>query len=863
MKIAAVFSAARWRACWATTYTFEPSFFESFLLRRLGEPPWNAVLLGDAARLSDTWAEIGDDAWRVPGLNHRYLVRGVNVPGGAFHAKTVLFGNDRRGVLLVGSGNIGLAGLESGQEFYARFDLEDDPGAFAAWRRWMGDLVGRVDDPLLRSRWADLHGRLPWLGTTADTPTAFETNADRPLIDSFLAGLTVPVDELHVTAPFFDHRLDALRRLVRETRPSRLVVYVGDGVSVDGPLLAAALDEMGVATEILAYRLPPRGVPVYVHAKAIAAITGAAARIMTGSANLSGPALLRTAWATGANVEAATIEDASADAVRALFAPDGRLEVVPLEPAELRGLTLATMAAGGGYEVNLVAATRRPDGFVDCWVEGTHPRPLVLSDGATSVGISGGRTVSPFAESEATQFVWLAAETGEALSNRVPIDEVMSLDRMLVAQESTARDRPRDLDALDVHHPLGRILFELHQAAMFDVDDTPAAERVASGGSSETRAEDAEEFWARFFREELGRDPRATRYGALGRTSLGQAGSLDEFGALLLQMLESLPAPNQLRLLDGSVITREDASRDGVPWTDARRIRARAFNVLARWCRAVADPRVRWLGEFAAVSHYEGLLGALGRIWPQATAEADADRWLTEDQLARVYEILHGAFVRTERSVGYLAGLSETDRAPVVDALRVSGAPALAAAMAFAVLRSARPATYFAWQPFLVPGLELGVLAADERSVDYLHDALGIRTTVADMERVLERAAVYIDDERWCERVAESLGIEGLSIVKSGNPNFPTELRTNAIASLRTDPRVPGLIRLAASYLRGPFRLSNGADLMAVTYGGYVSARLGGEVVESVEWLTDEAVAQLEATGSGLAPLFPDHSAVA
>ena len=38
MKIAERFrhSAA---VCWVTTYTFEPAFFEAFLLRRLGEPP--------------------------------------------------------------------------------------------------------------------------------------------------------------------------------------------------------------------------------------------------------------------------------------------------------------------------------------------------------------------------------------------------------------------------------------------------------------------------------------------------------------------------------------------------------------------------------------------------------------------------------------------------------------------------------------------------------------------------------------------------------------------------------------------------------------------------------------------------------
>ena len=95
MRVADVFSAARWRACWATTFTFEPAFFEAFLLRRLGDPPFNVVVLGDSQRLAKTWGEIGPhDSWRVPGLNQKYLVRGVSLPGRAFHAKTILLGNE-------------------------------------------------------------------------------------------------------------------------------------------------------------------------------------------------------------------------------------------------------------------------------------------------------------------------------------------------------------------------------------------------------------------------------------------------------------------------------------------------------------------------------------------------------------------------------------------------------------------------------------------------------------------------------------------------------------------------------------------------------------------------------------------------
>ena len=49
MKVAERFSPAT-TFSWATTYTFEPEIFEEYLLRRLGQPPLNAVVLVDFER---------------------------------------------------------------------------------------------------------------------------------------------------------------------------------------------------------------------------------------------------------------------------------------------------------------------------------------------------------------------------------------------------------------------------------------------------------------------------------------------------------------------------------------------------------------------------------------------------------------------------------------------------------------------------------------------------------------------------------------------------------------------------------------------------------------------------------------------
>ena len=157
MRIAADITA-RWSICWAATYTFEPAFFESFLLKRLGDPPINAVVVADFNKLSQLWQTLDPSESSLRTTNRRYLVRGAEIRGGAFHPKTLLLANKDSGILFVGSGNLGLGGVEQGREVFARFDSRRpaDLPVFKSWRAWMSDVVTLVNDAALRSRFADL-----------------------------------------------------------------------------------------------------------------------------------------------------------------------------------------------------------------------------------------------------------------------------------------------------------------------------------------------------------------------------------------------------------------------------------------------------------------------------------------------------------------------------------------------------------------------------------------------------------------------------------------------------------------------------------------------------------------------------------
>src|ERR1051325_10813751 len=155
----------RWEVFWATTYSLEVELFEEYLLRRLGEAPLNATVLADFYRLSRLWeAHADDELRRLHRANRDYLIRGV-APGGAFHAKTYFFGNRNDGVLLVGSGNLTLRGIEEGHEVFVRFESgnERDLGSIRGWRDWMDVVVQRLDDSEVTYRWLDLKQRTPWL----------------------------------------------------------------------------------------------------------------------------------------------------------------------------------------------------------------------------------------------------------------------------------------------------------------------------------------------------------------------------------------------------------------------------------------------------------------------------------------------------------------------------------------------------------------------------------------------------------------------------------------------------------------------------------------------------------------------------
>lgn len=829
MRIAADITA-RWSVCWATTYTFEPAFFESFLLKRLGDPPINSVVVADFIKLTQLWQTLDPRESRLRTTNRRYLLRGAEIRGGAFHPKTLLLANKNTGVLFVGSGNLGLGGVEQGREVFTRFDSRTpaDLPAFKSWRAWMSDVVTLVDDAALRARFADLMARASWLaGATA--ASGLVTNWRSPLVDQLFADNT-RWTELHVTAPFFDSDLRALKELLKRAAPKRFVMYVGKDASVDGRRLVELVRQ--AAPKTATYTFEPS---TYVHAKIVAIVRGQRARVLSGSPNLSGPALLGTVMAGNANAEVGVITEMSSEDAVGLFTPPS-LEIVPIAESSLRKLRMESEPTTTMAEVHLMSAVQGSDGFVTVGADQV-PAHALLTDGTSTVPLRATRTAGPFPVAEGAVLVWLTRADSSVVSNRVPLDDQVALARSL--QESRpSDDRPPDLDALDVQHPMGRLLAELHQTALFEIDTSPAARRVAS--LVEESSEDTSEFWDRYLKEQLAQDPRASRYWR----SRGAAEPLsDELSRLLEQMLHQVSGPGRLRLLSGEEVTKLDLEKEGRKWTPSQRLAVRAYNVLRRWCLAVADPRIRWLSEQAPVRHYVALLGAIVRIWQQRD-------WLPEHRLGALAGTLFGAFIRTERTSGYLEALSELERNELLVELRKGAAPQHAAAVAFAALHRAGPDEFFEWQPFLARGITWGIFLPGDEVGALVASMVDVRPTADEVRNRLTFVAKYTDDEHWARRQRAELGFKEITLDDLENPNYPLQVTVEVGVDLLTDPRVVALAREALIYEGAPgVRIRTGADLLAVALQKPVYGFVGGVEVESRDPVSDSTLDQMTSDG--------------
>jgi hypothetical protein len=817
---------------WATTYECDVVAFDEYFLGQLRPDDLNATILADHRASSKAWKALIDteQTARLRRLNRDYLLRPVAWYSQSFHPKTYLFANEQMGTLLVGSGNATLAGLAHGHEVFSAFRSSDPIGlaAICHWRDWMDRLIALLDDRPVESRWRNAKARLPWLrATIPGERSPFASNFDTPLLDQFLDELGDHITELHVSAPFWDERLAALTRLLDETRPDSVHLYLGKGSKIDGHGLRSLLEERRVDARLWTYDKPH-----FVHAKLVAALEGDTGRLLSGSANLSYVALLASAG-TG-NVEAGVLHDADAAAVRSLFQPE-ELELVPLASEDLEQYQSDEPKPEEAYPYRLLRAEILPDGHLSLAVvpippddtlvagigldEAALPLTIAASDRSTPLykQLARARTVSTW--ESLGMLVELVNATGKPISNRIPIDDSVALESILRKREERDQRALSELEWDELETPVGRILQELQTSCFFEPHK--ASNRNNLDVQREVQSEGDSSFWERHGKLDL-------EAAALSQGSRFARGHLDTdpIFARLRTMLLQAPYLPELKLIRpepaGDTVDEEDPEAVHHRWSIDTRQRVRIFNVLKRWCRAVRDPQLLALDPMMSIHNYRALLQALGELW---WGDGEGGRYFDDDHLQALLQELLESLVGEGTDKGLFRFVDDATREHLLADLREHGATDAAALLLYDTLRPEcrdRIQRVFRWQPILIPALTYKVIEPRQKEILAL----------------LQWAAEYVDEAGWCRRINHQYGVEVQFSDKRDKlgPGYEFMLSIKGLQDLLGDPRVPQIV---VSLLK--FRpctgfvlaLTDANDRISFRDGARVSAKVGGIVLKS------------------------------
>jgi hypothetical protein len=309
----------QWTTALVCTFGVNLTFFETRLMNQLAQVPLR-IILADDEQLASTLGEAARIGQRHRLANKAYVAAPIRHPRAA-HGKLMLLLGPESGRLIVGSGNLGYDGYASPGELWHVFAYGDDQpqhlNEFAAARSVIDGLASRqlLDPPvveLLLTAW----GKATWLPQAPTPPATICSNLDRPLIEQLRDLAPDPVTELIAHAPFHDADCAALQELITTFEPEQVRLLVTGATSAD----PAAIDRTlgGGAKRIIELVQVKDEPAAYIHAKWVHLIHPDTETLLTGSANLSRSALLRSS--SNGNIEIGVVSTGPVGTFGGLYA---------------------------------------------------------------------------------------------------------------------------------------------------------------------------------------------------------------------------------------------------------------------------------------------------------------------------------------------------------------------------------------------------------------------------------------------------------------------------------------------------------------------------------------------------------------
>ncbi|GIF25721.1 hypothetical protein BJ973_003998 [Actinoplanes tereljensis] len=303
------------------TYTSDLPFVEDVCVRQARARGARVTIVYDADRV-----EPGFSSGAGPVTDY------VPVPvvcrsGGAFHPKLVVIASPTDAMISIGSGNATAQGWHHSAEVWTHLRI-DGPTVpvivedLAAWLRRLPDHLWIT--PLGRER---LHRVADLLTTRPTRPEPDEplllTNDRQPILDQ-IPGPDGPVDWLGIASPFFDPPADALAMMLTKIMPNAVDILLTRDAQADPSRLQSVLDRVGTV------RITQPTTSRYHHGKVFEWWSGPSGTLVTGSANCTRAALLRSMADERGNCELALLQQVTESVLDAVEVVEADLDELPL-----------------------------------------------------------------------------------------------------------------------------------------------------------------------------------------------------------------------------------------------------------------------------------------------------------------------------------------------------------------------------------------------------------------------------------------------------------------------------------------------------------------------------------------------------
>jgi len=300
------------------TYSLNLTFFEQILASTLDEAGCsNVLILADPDGYQQA-LEMGVKS--INGVGLRYVCVPVQRKGqGIQHGKMLCMVGPKNGRLLIGSGNLTFQGYGRNLELYSLFNYSStgsstDQEPFCAAWDLIQKLVSEMELPeAARQQIVTIQEKVTWLKNNSSTSEKnVWHNHSRSILDQLLDwrqthGFVGPVKSIQAVSPYYDQHLLALKKIASDLSPNKLNIYLDPNLTnLDGKKGATEWRNKSTKLEALEIKSGEKQASYrHVHAKAIIGKEKYGSWMISGSANLSRPALMTT-WQSGGNLELVT-----------------------------------------------------------------------------------------------------------------------------------------------------------------------------------------------------------------------------------------------------------------------------------------------------------------------------------------------------------------------------------------------------------------------------------------------------------------------------------------------------------------------------------------------------------------------------